>query len=201
MNYFYILFAVIGYLIGSIPFALVIGKGFYGIDVRDHGSGNLGGTNSGRVLGKKAGATVIILDILKCSIAVLITRLLINTFDLDMFGIHIAALFAAIGHCWPIFAGFRGGKAVSVVVGYMLATNIALLLIAAAIFLPMLKITKYQSLSAITTALILLGVFPFVDRDYRAWIVYAIIAALLIYRHKENIKRLINHTESKIKWL
>ncbi|MDE6195364.1 MAG: glycerol-3-phosphate acyltransferase, partial [Erysipelotrichaceae bacterium] len=99
----FILYLGIGYLLGSIPFALVIGKVFYKTDVREHGSGNLGGTNTGRVLGKKAGLMVIICDVLKVVLAVAIVSYFHKSASIW------AGLAAAIGHCYPIFAGFKGG--------------------------------------------------------------------------------------------
>ena len=120
----YLLLILMGYLYGSIPFALVIGKLFYHTDVRNSGSGNLGGTNAGRVLGKKAGLSVIILDASKCCISILIAGTVAKYMKFDMNIIYPCALACVIGHCYPIFAGFRGGKAVSVAIGYALMTNI-----------------------------------------------------------------------------
>ncbi len=109
---------VIGYLLGSIPFALVIGKVFYKTDVRNYGSGNLGGTNAGRVLGAKAGAAVIACDILKVVIAIAFSALISPSVSIW------TGLAAAIGHCYPIFAHFKGGKAVATMFGFLLATSI-----------------------------------------------------------------------------
>ena len=125
MDYFvYILLIVMSYLYGSIPFALVIGKLFYHTDVRNSGSGNLGGTNAGRVLGKKAGIAVILLDASKCCISILIAKTVAFYMGLNVDIIYLCALACVIGHCYPIFAGFRGGKAVSVAIGNALMTNI-----------------------------------------------------------------------------
>ena len=116
-----IIVCIISYLIGSIPWALVIGKVFYGVDIRKHGSGNLGGTNAGRVLGKTAGITVIILDLLK---AFLVTWLAVVIMPDMPIAAVLAGLFACIGHCFPIFAGFKGGKAVATTMGYILAISL-----------------------------------------------------------------------------
>ena len=99
----------IGYLLGSIPFALVVGKVFYKKDIRNYGSGNLGGSNAGRVLGKKAGLSVMTLDILKVTLAIFIASFFQNR-EVSMV---VAGVAAAIGHCFPIFAKFKGGKAVA----------------------------------------------------------------------------------------
>ena len=131
-----------GYLYGSIPFALVIGKLFYHTDVRNSGSGNLGGTNAGRVLGKKAGLSVIILDASKCCISILIAGTVAKYMKLDMNIIYPCALACVIGHCYPLFAGFRGGKAVSVAIGYALMTNIYAFVVALIIFMVTLKISN-----------------------------------------------------------
>ena len=112
MNIQTLILMILAYLYGSIPFALVIGKLFYHTDVREYGSGNLGGSNTGRVLGKKAGLIVIILDISKCMISVLVTMLLSNIVELPDYAIYLVALSCIIGHCFPIFASFKGGKAV-----------------------------------------------------------------------------------------
>ena len=108
----------LGYLLGSIPFALVIGKVFYKTDVRNFGSGNLGGTNAGRVLGKKAGISVILCDVFKVVLAVAIVA------QFDREASIWAGLAAAIGHCYPVFAGFHGGKAVATMFGFLLSTSI-----------------------------------------------------------------------------
>ena len=108
-----ILLILLGYLYGSIPFALVIGKVFYNTDVRESGSGNLGGTNAGRVLGKKAGISVIVLDALKAVIIFYLSSYLSLKFNLNPDIKYLAGLACIFGHCYPIFAEFRGGKAVS----------------------------------------------------------------------------------------
>lgn len=118
-----ILLILLGYLYGSIPFALVIGKVFYNTDVRESGSGNLGGTNAGRVLGKKAGISVIVLDALKAVIIFYLSSYLSLKFNLNPDIKYIAGLACIFGHCYPIFAEFRGGKAVSTSLGYFLVLN------------------------------------------------------------------------------
>ena len=145
----YLLLIIMSYLYGSIPFALVIGKIFYNTDIRNQGSGNLGGTNAGRVLGKKAGLSVILLDASKCCISILIARIVASYTGINADIIYLCALACVIGHCYPIFAGFRGGKAVSVAIGYALMTNIYAFFIAIIVFLITLKISKYVSLSSI----------------------------------------------------
>lgn len=196
-----VLLILLGYLYGSIPFALVIGKVFYNTDVRESGSGNLGGTNAGRVLGKKAGMAVIILDALKAVLVYFLTSYLSIKFNLNSDLKYIAGLACIFGHCYPIFAGFRGGKAVSTSLGYFLCIEPLYALVAIVVFLTVLKLSKYVSLASISTSLIVLVITPFLNLSLTAKICMMFAVILLVYRHKDNIKRIKNHTESKIQWM
>lgn len=196
-----ILLILLGYLYGSIPFALVIGKVFYNTDVRESGSGNLGGTNAGRVLGKKAGISVIVLDALKAVIIFYLSSYLSLKFNLNPDIKYIAGLACIFGHCYPIFAEFRGGKAVSTSLGYFLCIEPLYAVVAIVVFLLVLKISKYVSLSSISTAFIVLCITPFLAVSITAKLCMLIAVILLVYRHKDNIKRIKNHTESKIQWM
>ncbi|MGG1574064.1 glycerol-3-phosphate 1-O-acyltransferase PlsY [Fictibacillus sp. NRS-1165] len=186
---------VLSYLIGSVPFALIIGKWKYGIDIREHGSGNLGGTNTFRILGKKAGFIVTISDILKGTLAASLPWLL-NT-DLH---ILLAGIPAVIGHCYPIFAKFKGGKAVATSAGILLFYAPVMFLLLVAVFFIVLYLTKYVSLSSLVacTAAVIYGV---IIRDILLIIVMAAFLIFLLYRHRSNIGRIIAKTEPKIKWL
>lgn len=196
-----ILLILLGYLYGSIPFALVIGKVFYNTDVRESGSGNLGGTNAGRVLGKKAGISVIVLDALKAVIIFYLSSYLSLKFNLNPDIKYIAGLACIFGHCYPIFAEFRGGKSVSTSLGYFLCIEPLYAVVAIVVFLLVLKISKYVSLSSISTALIVLCITPFLAVSITAKLCMLVAVILLVYRHKDNIKRIKNHTESKIQWM
>lgn len=196
-----ILLILLGYLYGSIPFALVIGKVFYNTDVRESGSGNLGGTNAGRALGKKAGISVIVLDALKAVIIFYLSSYLSLKFNLNPDIKYIAGLACIFGHCYPIFAEFRGGKAVSTSLGYFLCIEPLYAVVAIVVFLLVLKISKYVSLSSISTALIVLCITPFLAVSITAKLCMLVAVILLVYRHKDNIKRIKNHTESKIQWM
>ena len=196
-----ILLILLGYLYGSIPFALVIGKVFYNTDVRESGSDNLGGTNAGRVLGKKAGISVIVLDALKAVIIFYLSSYLSLKFNLNPDIKYIAGLACIFGHCYPIFAEFRGGKAVSTSLGYFLCIEPLYAVVAIVVFLLVLKISKYVSLSSISTALIVLCITPFLAVSITAKLCMLVAVILLVYRHKDNIKRIKNHTESKIQWM
>ena len=192
-----ILLILLGYLYGSIPFALVIGKVFYNTDVRESGSGNLGGTNAGRVLGKKAGISVIVLDALKAVIIFYLSSYLSLKFNLNPDIKYLAGLACIFGHCYPIFAEFRGGKAVSTSLGYFLCIEPLYAVVAIVVFLLVLKISKYVSLSSISTALIVLCITPFLAVSITAKLCMLVAVILLVYRHKDNIKRIKNQTESK----
>ena len=196
-----ILLILLGYLYGSIPFALVIGKVFYNTDVRESGSGNLGGTNAGRVLGKKAGISVIVLDALKAVIIFYLSSYLSLKFNLNPDIKYLAGLACILGHCYPIFAEFRGGKAVSTSLGYFLCIEPLYAVVAIVVFLLVLKISKYVSLSSISTALIVLCITPFLALSITAKLCMLVAVILLVYRHKDNIKRIKNQTESKIQWM
>jgi acyl-phosphate glycerol-3-phosphate acyltransferase len=196
-----ILLILSSYLYGSIPFALVIGKLFYKTDVREHGSGNLGGSNTGRVLGKGAGLACIVLDASKALLVVLVTKYLSQVLGINPDIAYICAVVCVLGHCYPIFAKFKGGKAVSTAIGYFLAVNPIGAIIVLLVFLIMLKLTKYVSLSSMVGASSVLLVTPLLSMPLAGKISNFLIVGILIYRHKENIKRLKNKEENKINWM
>ncbi|WP_425388459.1 glycerol-3-phosphate 1-O-acyltransferase PlsY [Domibacillus robiginosus] len=188
---------IIAYLLGSIPSGLIAGKAFFGIDIREHGSGNLGATNSFRVLGKKAGAFVTAADILKGTAAASIPIV----FDT---GVHplLAGLLAVIGHIFPVFAGFRGGKAVATSAGVLLAYNWLFFLLLIAIFAAVLLTTKYVSVASVTAAVaafIYAVVHTIYTQDIPFLAVVTALAFFVIYRHRANMSRLRNGTEPKIR--
>jgi acyl phosphate:glycerol-3-phosphate acyltransferase len=189
------LIIVLAYLLGSIPSGLIIGKTFFGKDIREHGSGNLGGTNSFRTLGVKAGMVVTIMDILKGTAAVLLPDLFGS--DLHML---IAGVAAVIGHMYPVFANFRGGKAVATSGGVLLGYVPVLFILLLLVFFAFLFITKYVSLSSI-----LAGIFAFIysvfTGDIPLIIVVGALTFFVIYRHRANLSRIKNKTEPKVKWL
>ncbi|MFJ6208837.1 glycerol-3-phosphate 1-O-acyltransferase PlsY [Lysinibacillus sp. NPDC092081] len=190
------------YLIGSIPSGLWIGKIFYKTDIRQHGSGNLGATNTFRILGKKAGIVVTIMDVLKGTAAVLLVALPI----FSEVSIHslILGLVAVIGHMFPIFAGFRGGKAVATSAGVLLGYSWPLFVLLFIAFIVTLKLTKIVSLTSMIAALVALLysiVYYFVTGDFALGILVACLFTFIIYRHRANIARIKNGTEPKVKWL
>src|SRR5690625_4850054 len=143
----YLIFIIIAYILGSIPFALIVGKIGYKVDVREHGSGNLGATNAFRVLGTKAGIIVVLADILKGTIATLIPLFVGIFYDVEVSRLVIG-VFAVIGHTYPVFAKFKGGKAVATSGGIMLGVNPLLFLIMVLTFLTGLYFSKYVSLAS-----------------------------------------------------
>lgn len=196
-----VILIILAYLYGSIPFALVIGKLFYKTDVRNYGSGNLGGTNTGRVLGKKAGIAVIILDASKALLVMLLAKYLCTLLSLNEDLPYICALFCVVGHCYPIFANFKGGKAVSTAIGYFFAVNPLGAILALVVFFIVLKISKYVSLSSVLASLSVLAATPFLDMPLVGKLTTFGIITLLVYRHRENLKRIRQGTESKISWM
>jgi len=191
----YVLYAVLAYIIGSLPFALIVGKVGYNIDVREHGSGNLGATNAFRVLGIKAGSIVVLADILKGTIAVVIPLL----FHADVYLLAIG-LFAVLGHTYPLFARFKGGKAVATSAGIILGVSPLLFAIMIVSFLICLYLSKYVSLASMITGVITL-IVTFFLKDLGLIIVILGLNIFVFYRHKENIKRIKNKTEPKITWM
>lgn len=191
-----IVLIIIAYLLGSFPSALVIGKTFYQKDIRNYGSGNLGSTNAFRILGKKGGAAVFILDILKGGLA-----LLIATYGGATISPLIIAVFSLIGHIYPIFANFRGGKAVATTAGIILFYSPTLFLTLFIIFAISLKIWKMVSLSSTIIAIATVILVWLGNYDLTAKVMFSLIAALIIYKHIPNYKRILNGTENKVTFL
>ncbi|WP_188205909.1 glycerol-3-phosphate 1-O-acyltransferase PlsY [Alkalibacillus aidingensis] len=190
----YILFVMIAYLFGSIPSALIIGRAFYDIDIREHGSGNLGATNTFRVLGIKAGMVVTIIDILKGTLPVVLT-----VFFAPELEPLIVGAFAVLGHTYPIFAKFKGGKAVATSGGVLLGVSPLLFIILVISFFVFLKLFKYVSLASILAGLVAV-ITSLIMQHLGLIIVTSLLAVFVIYRHRENIKRIKNKTEPKITW-
>jgi len=196
------LLIILAYLIGSIPSGLIIGKTFYNIDIREHGSGNLGGTNSFRVLGKKAGFAVTISDILKGTIATLLPLVVALIWNVDVeINPLIFGIFAVVGHMYPLFAGFKGGKAVATSAGILLGHEPLLFIIILAVFFLTLYISKYVSLSSMVAGLAGLVYSLILWDDKLLIFILLVLTIFVVYRHRANIKRIINKTEPKVSWL
>jgi acyl phosphate:glycerol-3-phosphate acyltransferase len=190
-----ILLLLFSYLLGSIPFALLVGKIGYGIDIREHGSGNLGGTNTFRILGKKAGMMVSVADVLKGTLAASLPFLM----NIDLHPL-LAGIPAVIGHCYPLFAKFKGGKAVATSGGVLFFAEPILFVLVLLIFFLSLYISKYVSLSSIIAGVgsVILSI---IWSDLIT--TYSLIGftLFLIYRHRLNIIRIAKKTEPKVKWI
>lgn len=198
-----ILAVILAYLIGSIPTAVWIGRMFYGVDVRTKGSGNAGATNTIRVLGLKAGIPVMIIDVFKGWLAVYIANFFysdsIGFIDLVDFKIILAAA-AILGHVFPIYVGFKGGKGIATLLGVGIALFPTASLIAVLIFTVTLILTSYVSLGSIIAAV----TFPIVEililghQDHFSLILLSILVAVFVpLTHRKNIGRLIRGEESK----
>jgi len=199
---YYLVIFLIAYLIGSIPSALIIGKVFYNTDIRNHGSGNLGGTNTFRTLGVKAGLTVTIADILKGTLATAIPYLYHNFIAPLPVDIHplLVGMFAVIGHMYPIFAGFKGGKAVATSGGVLLFYEPLIFVVLLIAFFISLYLSKYVSLSSMIAAVVAV-VYSITTSDLPLIIIVLVLSIFIFYRHRANIKRIKNKTEPKVKWL
>ena len=199
----YFLIAVMGYLLGSIPFALVIGKVFYQTDIRNYGSKNLGGGNAGRVLGKKAGLAVMTLDILKVTLAVFIAYCLQG----GEAAMVLAGLAAATGHCFPLFAHFKGGKAVATMYGFLFGMGLfggyglILFFVPLITFLIVLYLGKIIALASIASAVAVTGYLYFISGASLMFAAAGIFTVVIIVRHKKNLIRIKNHEENKISWM
>jgi len=192
------LFLLLAYFIGAIPSSVWIGKKFYNIDVREHGSGNAGATNTFRVIGKKAGVIVLLLDILKAWFATAILSMLANNQSIDY--MLALGLVSVLGHVFPIYIGFRGGKGIASLLGVIIAIHPLASLYSIIVFITTLLISRFVSLSSILAAC----AFPFLiivyfQNTHKSLIIFSLmVAVLVIFTHKKNIERLFNKVESKV---
>ncbi|TSD67533.1 glycerol-3-phosphate 1-O-acyltransferase PlsY [Inquilinus sp. KBS0705] len=197
---------ILAYLFGSIPTAVWIGQAFYNIDVREYGSGNAGATNTFRVLGKKAGIPVMLLDILKgwtaTNLAYVIGVSTTGAYHSVAFTNYELALgiAAVMGHLFPVFAGFRGGKGIATLFGMILAINLPAALLCVLVFIVTLLITRYVSLSSILAGFTYpIGVTFIFPVYIKSVIIYGMcICVLILVTHQKNIERLLKGKESKV---
>jgi len=204
--YLSVLALILSYLAGSIPSAVWAGRIFHGIDIREHGSGNAGATNTIRVLGWKTGVPVLVFDLAKGWLAASLPVFLnaATTGSQQMTALQIACGVAAIiGHVFPVFAGFRGGKGVATTFGVLLALYPLLTLSCAGIFLVVLLISNYVSLSSMAAGIMfpILLMTVFHTPSLLLMIFSVVIAIALVITHRKNIGRLVRGEEKKfIKW-
>ncbi|MEA5026474.1 MAG: glycerol-3-phosphate 1-O-acyltransferase PlsY [Erysipelotrichaceae bacterium] len=189
---------ILGYLIGSIPWGLIVGKLFFNKDIRQYGSGNLGGTNAGRVLGKYYGFLVVFLDALKAFAVVYFVSLFSKDYAV------LAGMMCAIGHCYPLFAEFRGGKAVASTFGYLLAVGLFVtgnhIVFSSALisFLITLLSSSMVSLASLV-AVVIASVASLFQPSLAVGLCTLSLTLLIVYRHRSNIKRILKNEENKIK--
>ena len=206
---------ILSYLIGSIPTSIIISKAAKGIDIREHGSGNAGGTNVMRVLGWKHGALVILLDALKGVLAVVIVARLHygsipfeNATPFDDFTLVqiIAGISAVVGHIWTVFAGFKGGKGIATALGMLMMIVTVDMLIAVGVFIIVVTLSRYVSLGSLAgaiavplTLIVRENLFHVDIPNYNTLLPFLIFVALLvIFTHRKNVVRLLNGNENKI---
>lgn len=199
----YILVAIIAYFIGSISFSVIFSRKFAGFDVREKGSKNAGSTNVLRTVGKKAAAITLVCDILKGVISIVIAIIAgkIWTNDVEILEIlkYLAGFFAILGHTFPIFFEFRGGKGVATALGVLITLNWKIGLICLIFALIIISFTKMVSVGSILSAVLypILTIFMG-DTNFVATIISILIALLVIFNHRENLKRIKNGTENKL---
>lgn len=190
------------YLFGSIPWALVIGKVFYHKDIRKEGSGNLGASNAGRVLGKPAAVSVTLLDAFKAFFSMMLA------YYAAPGAVMYAGLACAVGHCFPIFAGFKGGKAVATTYGLFLGIVVFLhghvfwnFIWPILLFFAILYLTRIVSVSSLSAIGIEVLTTVFVNHSTQITLCLLALWLFIIYRHRSNLVRIKNGTENKIKWM
>ena len=199
---FLLLIICLAYLIGSIPTAVWVGRKFHGIDVREHGSKNAGATNTFRVLGRKSGWFVLTIDVLKGLLAAILPLFFETDYsENQLLTFQLATSFVCIiGHVYPVFAQFRGGKGVATSLGIIIGLNPFSAGISLLIFLIVFFAFRYVSLGAIITSI----AYPFISyfvvkEDAKSMIVFTVlIGVLIVLSHRKNIKRLINGEESRM---
>ena len=200
----YIIVSVIAYLLGSISFSIIISKKMAGFDVRDKGSKNAGSTNVLRTVGKKAAIITLICDCLKGVIAILIAYIAGNIAkNLDRaLLIQLAGIFVVLGHTFPIFFKFKGGKGVATSLGVLLMVNWQIGLICLVFALILMALTRFVSLGSVAAAILFPVLTVFITNNYLVngnYIIFGIILAILvIFNHRENVKRLLTGTENKL---
>ncbi len=192
----------LAYLIGSIPTAVLVSRHIFGLDIREHGSGNAGATNTFRILGAKAGVAVMFIDVLKGFLAVKLSVLFLSGWGTEqLVNLQVfLGLAAVVGHIFPIWADFRGGKGIATLFGMIIAIQPLVAMSLVGVFLLMLFVTRYVSLSSISASvafpLLILFIFREPELSYRLFAIAT--ACLVVLTHYKNINRLIQGNESKV---
>ena len=205
----YILMAIIAYSIGSVNFSVIFSKKFAGFDVREKGSGNAGTTNMLRSVGKKAAAITLICDILKGVVSIGIAILLGNIPEINKeLLVQIAGVAVILGHTFPVFFGFKGGKGVATSLGVLLLSNWQIGLICLVFALVLMCLTRMVSVGSCAAAVLFPVLTLFINEHYtvltkgksgNVYFIYSLILAVIVlFNHRSNIKRILNGTENKI---
>ena len=194
----YLIIIIIAYLLGNISTSYIVAKRLAGVDIRTQGSGNAGSTNVLRTLGKKAGALTFIGDVLKGLIAVLIGRFIAYSMNLDQATCaYLAVVAVVLGHNYPAFLGFKGGKGVATSLGSMLGMNPIVALSCLGFFIIIVALTKYVSLGSVL-GIALSPIIMIVNHNFKGFLVTLFLTISVIITHRANIKRLLNGTERKL---
>ena len=206
----YIIVAIIAYLIGSINFSVLISKKMAGFDVREKGSGNAGTTNMLRSVGKKAAVITLVCDILKGVVSIVIAIIVGNiakNLDRELL-LQIAGIAVVLGHTFPVFFGFKGGKGVATSLGVLLMSNWQIGLICLVFAVVLMALTRMVSLGSCAAAVLFPVLTLFINQHYtvltdgksgRVYFIYSVILAIIVlYNHRSNIKRILNGTENKL---
>ncbi len=195
---------LVAYLVGSIPSAVWVGRTFYNIDVREYGSGNAGATNTFRVLGKKPGIVVLIMDILKGFLAVKLAYIMgdYDSQSPEFIDFELAlAVCGLLGHIFPVFVGFRGGKGVATTLGILIAVHPQAALICASAFIVTLYLSGYVSLSSMVSGILFpVVIMVFYSTNSSINIFSLAMAILVLVTHQRNIERLLRKEESRVRW-
>lgn len=190
----YVLFGILGYLLGSLNFSIIIGKLFYKVDVREHGSKNAGTTNTLRVLGKGPAIFVLLFDTFKAVIAYWVVFAITKNVPIS----YVASAAAVVGHNFPVFFGFKGGKGVATSLGACFCLNPLLGLFVLLIGVSTIAITRYVSVGSLAGSTSSILLFALFDPDPLKLVLLVVLTVSMYIRHHENLKRLYHHTENKI---
>ena len=202
----YIIVAIVAYLLGSISFSVIISKKMAGFDVREKGSGNAGATNMLRTVGKQAALLTLLCDALKGVVAILfaiIVGKIVKDIDKALL-VQLAGIFVVLGHTFPIFFGFKGGKGVATSLGVLLMTNWQIGLICLVFALILMVLTKMVSMGSVGAAILFPVLVLFIHTNYTVqegsgYLIYSIILAIIVaFNHRKNIQRILNGTENKL---
>jgi len=195
---------ILAYLVGSIPSAVWVGRQFYGIDVREFGSGNAGATNTFRVLGKKPGIAVLIMDVLKGFLAVKLAYIIgdYSSDSPEFIDFELAlAVCGLMGHIFPVYVGFRGGKGIATMLGILIGVHPQAALICAIVFIITLLLSGYISLSSMMAGITFpIVIMVFYSTNSSINIFSLAVAVIILITHQRNIERILSKEESKVKW-